>query len=271
MQPRTRTTPGPRVDLVHGREYCRWLSQREGVPEDQMCYPPVAEILRCRRRHADMLPDGHLAAPAYRLPTEAEWEYACRAGRPPPPSATTCWSAAPQARPAERPADELLAVAGREAERPGLFDMLGNAWEWTHSGDYAYVPAAKGEAVLDRVDNPVVVSTQQRLLRGGCYSETPLYTRSGHSRNTSPGNSNSTNGFRVARTLPTREALPPMGVKVPSYAASQTQLDFFSCPGHHARRSCLVGENYQELAARGKSDRHRRSPCSHGVAGESLS
>ena len=48
--------------------YCRWLSEQEGVPEDQMCYPPIAKITEGMQ-----LPEDYLERTGYRLPSEAEW------------------------------------------------------------------------------------------------------------------------------------------------------------------------------------------------------
>jgi formylglycine-generating enzyme required for sulfatase activity len=147
---------------------------------------------------------GFHIATGLRLPTEAEWEYACRGGTttafhsmPGYPNGTNddsplgniAWNA-------DNSGGTTHAVGGKSANAFGLYDMSGNVWEWCQDwyGDYSE----------SKVTTPTEPSVGQygayRVLRGGCWNVNSSYCRSSSRDCTDPDDRSNSFGFRVART-----------------------------------------------------------------------
>ncbi len=141
------------------------------------------------------------------LPTEAQWEYACRAGSTTKYSLgdalgkdqANIWESTWQ----ENGADvtgQTRAVAQYEKNAFGLYDMHGNVWEWCmdwYGEDY--YQECKGAGAEDKlVENPKgAASGSARVLRGGSWDNPARNCRSAIRIRSSPGNRYDNMGFRV--------------------------------------------------------------------------
>jgi formylglycine-generating enzyme len=173
--------PVVNVSWNDAEEFCKWLSKKEGK--------------------------------TYRLPTEAEWEYACRAGTTTryysgddPETLAEVGNVADATAKAKFPdwrwtikaSDGYVFTAPVGKFKPnafGLYDMHGNAWQWCAD---RYGAEYYAKSPIDDPTGPD--SGDDRVLRGGSWNNGPYVTRSAGRFGLAPDDRGSIAGFRVART-----------------------------------------------------------------------
>jgi formylglycine-generating enzyme required for sulfatase activity len=125
----------------------------------------------------------------YRLPTEAEWEYACRAGT----TGDYAGNIESLAWYRNNSGNTTHPVGQKSPNAWGLYDMHGNVWEWCQDWYEAYT---SGE-----VEDPKGASTgSTRVLRGGSWTRPPASLQSARRSGFAPGTRNNSLGFRLVRT-----------------------------------------------------------------------
>ncbi len=173
--------------------YCNWLSEEEGLP--------VAYRLEGEPDEGQMLDaDGNLTADitkviGYRLPTEAEWEYAARGGK----------HHSPYEYSGSDNVDDVAWYRGNSERKTwpvglklpnalGIFDMSGNVWEWCSDRWYSYTEESK--------TNPYVSRGSGRVLRGSSWGSSATDVHVAYRGGSSPTAAYNFYGFRVTRTAP---------------------------------------------------------------------
>lgn len=187
------SVPVVAVDWYRAALYCNWLSGQEGIPEEEHCYTALGEETRLKANY--------LTLSGYRLPTEAEIEYATRAG-----AMTSRYFGE---------TDELLAkyawyhtnsqgtirpVGALKPNDLGLFDVHGNVFTWCQESYRAY---PHGQHIIDDTEDDLATSaTRSRVLRGGSFLVPASVVRSAYRYYNVATTRYSVIGFRLARTIP---------------------------------------------------------------------
>ncbi len=176
------TRPVDQVSWIDAVEFCNKLSELAGL---HPCYSPLSR-------------ECHFPAGGFRLPTEAEWEFACRAGT------TTKYYFGDSEQDLghagwyrDNSRGSTHPVAGLRPNRFGLFDMHGNVWEWCNDwfGDYG-----DRDTLNPRGPN----RSHSKVVRGGAWHYAANGCTSAYRHRAQPEFRLSFVGFRVARSLNSR-------------------------------------------------------------------
>jgi len=176
------------VNWYDAVSYANALSKAEGF---ETCYT----IENCSGTAGNDLDDctvtfKGVSCRGYRLPTEAEWEYAARAG-----TAGSRYGAIDKiAWYSGNSGKGTHPIAQKAPNAWGLYDMLGNVWEWTCSAYDKEYSGPEAKCTEKGTTAPLAV-------RGGAWSSKPAWVRSATRFRNAPTGRNYLQGFRLARSL----------------------------------------------------------------------
>jgi formylglycine-generating enzyme required for sulfatase activity len=202
---RTTDSPMIRMSWFDAVAYCNWLSKQEGLPESEWCYEPLLDskgLSAPEYKGGMKLARNYLKRSGYRLPQEAEWEYACGAG-----AVTRRYYGETEdllekyAWYLKNSQERTWPVGTLKPNDLGLFDMYGNVWNWCQE-KYKNYPQEQPERIYEDAEDTLIINDQEsRMLRGGSYPYPGLFLRSAYRFWYVPTFRPVNDGFRVARTF----------------------------------------------------------------------
>ncbi len=160
--------PATKISWDKARAFCERLTQIE--------------------REANALPAGF----AYRLPTEAEWEHACRAG-----TQTARYGALEKIALVAETGNKFGDTGLRTPNAWGLHDMLGLVFEWCHDVYAPYLPLMTVDPVNDAQPTGLLNQPVLKVLRGGSYQDQAVHARASARLGEKPDRRSGRVGFRV--------------------------------------------------------------------------
>jgi serine/threonine protein kinase/formylglycine-generating enzyme required for sulfatase activity len=225
--------PAIAINWFQAAAYCNWMSKQEGLPKNEWCYEPlfdskampalagstlgllpgslgsISAICGLFPERTDpeykggmRLAPNYLHRTGYRLPTEAELEYAIRAG-----AVTSryfgeagellqkyCWFE-------ENSNERSWPVGSKKPNDLGLFDAFGNVLAWCQERLDDDPQAKGGETSDDEEDTLIVKATDPHVLRGGSDGSPAYWMRSANRVSNLPENRFPGLGFRPARSI----------------------------------------------------------------------
>ncbi len=198
---RTDDSPQTGITWYEAAHYCDWLSEQEKIPKEQWCYDPKGGAYGPGMKAKEKF----WKFTGYRLPTEVEWEFACRGGT----VTSRYYGLSERLLPqyawylanGENHAWPTATLEPKEPNDFGLFDMLGNAMEWCFDRFGGY-PEQKDKVFEDNPSTQPVEAAESRVLRGGSFNFQPSIVRSAYRSGDPPDDRLYSIGFRPARTYP---------------------------------------------------------------------